>query len=87
MAKSFWESQGVPPAIDIDPETRSGVPVLKGTRFPVSHLLAEIANDRRIGEIANDWDLDIGLIKEFIQGLAISLDRPYISRHSDAVPT
>jgi len=64
-------------SVEIDAEIRSGVPVLKNTRFPISHLFAEIANDSKISEIVEEWDLDISLIKQLLIGLSICLDRPF----------
>ena len=67
-------------SVDVDPDIRSGVPVLKGTRFPVSHLLAELADDQDVSEIADAWDLDSEVIKKVLRGLSISLDRPFATK-------
>ncbi len=44
--------------VEMDPEKRAGVPVLRGTRFTVAQLLAELAEDRRMSEIASAFRLD-----------------------------
>jgi len=53
-----------------DPEIMSGVPVLKGTRFPIAQILAELANDYSISEIAEDFNLDENKITGFLNNLA-----------------
>jgi len=63
--------------VTIDPEIRGGVPVLKGTRVPIAQIIAELADDARASEIADDLDLDESLIDNLLEGIAIHLDRPY----------
>ena len=58
----------------IDPEIRNGVPVLKGTRFTIPQLLAEIADGRSVEQLARAFSLDIDRIRDFLHGLAIYLD-------------
>ncbi len=41
-----------------DPKIRGGVPVIKGTRFPVSRLLEELADDRTIDDVCMYFNLD-----------------------------
>lgn len=65
-------------SVAVDPFVRSGVPVLRGTRFTVSQLLGELADGRSVGELAEDFDLDLEQIKEFLYGLAIHMDRPVL---------
>ena len=62
--------------IEVHPQKRGGVPVLRGTRFTVAQLLAEIAEGRSVAELAEDFDLDLDLIKKCLQGLAQSFDSP-----------
>lgn len=50
-----------------------GEPVLKGTRFPVLRLLAEIAENRRLSEVCEDHDLDLQAAKMAL--LTLRLDR------------
>jgi uncharacterized protein (DUF433 family) len=68
---------------EVSPSKRGGVPVLKGTRFTLAQVLAEIAEGKSVPELAEDFELDLELIKEFLHGLAILLDRSY-STESDA---
>ena len=61
---------------ETNPKKCGGVPVLRGTRFTLAQVLAELADGRDVREIADDFDLQIELLKGFLQGLAICLDRP-----------
>ncbi len=63
--------------VEIDPETRSGVPLLRGTRFPVSRILADLADGLDVKEIADDYDLDLVLIMKLLDGMAAYLGRPF----------
>lgn len=65
-------------SVTVDPDIRGGVPVLKGTRIPVSQILAEIADDASVSEIAQDLDLDAELLVKLLEGMAIHLDRPFL---------
>ena len=58
---------------------RGGVPVIRGTRFTAAQVLAELADGRSVAELAEDFDLEIATIKQFLGGLAIILDRPFSS--------
>ncbi len=64
-------------SVEIDPSRRGGVPVLKGTRVAVAQILAEIADDAKVSEIADDLDLNEETIVKFLEGIAIHLDRPF----------
>jgi uncharacterized protein (DUF433 family) len=65
-------------SVDIDLEKRGGIPVVRGTRVPVATILAELAEDARLGEIAVDLDLDASVLRAIIHGIAIHLDRPFL---------
>jgi uncharacterized protein (DUF433 family) len=64
-------------SVDIDPEIRGGVPVLKNTRIPISQIIAEVADDSKISDIADDFNLDINILANLFEGIAIHLDRPF----------
>jgi uncharacterized protein (DUF433 family) len=64
-------------SVEIDPQKRGGVPVLKGTRITVARVIAELADDLSVSEIADDLDLDEMQIRCFLAGMAIHLDRPF----------
>ena len=63
-------------SIEIDPDIRSGVPVMRGTRVPLSQVLAEIADGASIEVIADDLEIDETPIREFIQSFSIFVDQP-----------
>jgi len=62
--------------VEVNLQKRGGVPVLKGTRFTVAQLLAEVAAGRSVPEIAEDFNLERNLIERLLDGLALSLDGP-----------
>lgn len=64
-------------SVEIDPDIRSGVPVLRGTRVPLSQALAEIAEGSSIVEIADDMEIDVSTIRGFIEGFSVWMDRPF----------
>src|SRR4051794_3090609 len=62
----------------IDADIRSGVPILKGTRISIAQVLTEIADGETVDGFADEYDIDADVIKKFLDGLAIHLDRPFI---------
>src|SRR5262245_60900557 len=62
--------------VEVHPDKRGGVPVLRGTRFTVAQLFAEIGEGRSLGEIASDFSLDLEVMKKLMEGFSIHLDRP-----------
>ncbi len=63
-------------SIEIDPDVISGVPVVRGTRISVARVLAEIADNASLSEIADNLQIDFQSLKNIIEGLSIRLDRP-----------
>jgi len=43
--------------IEIDPEIQHGKPVIKGTRVPVTRILAEVAAGTSFAEIEREYDV------------------------------
>lgn len=68
--------------VDSDPLVMGGVPVVKGTRMPVGMVLADIADDMRLSEIAEDLSLDRQSLVAILQYLATVIDRPANEYHS-----
>jgi uncharacterized protein (DUF433 family) len=64
--------------IECDPDLRSGVPVLRGTRFTVAHILGELAEGRSLAEIAKAFRLDAEQLRKLLESLAILVDRPAV---------
>jgi uncharacterized protein (DUF433 family) len=62
--------------IDVDPQRRGGVPVLKGTRFPVSQVLAQIAEGDSLADLVADLELEEARLRELFHGLANLFDQP-----------
>jgi uncharacterized protein (DUF433 family) len=65
-------------SIEIDPDRCCGRPVLRGTRFPLAQLVADVAVGRSLREVAADYDLDPALAEGAFRELATYLDRPGI---------
>jgi uncharacterized protein (DUF433 family) len=62
--------------VEVSLAIRGGIPVVKGTRFTVAQVLAELAEGRSIVEVADDFDLDLACLKNLLHSFAICLDRP-----------
>ncbi len=65
--------------VDVSPDSFGGVPLLKGSRIPVARVLAELAEDRKPSEIADELSLDPRLLTQMLTSLAIFLDWPLTS--------
>jgi uncharacterized protein (DUF433 family) len=63
--------------VEVDPERRGGVPVLKGTRVTVVEALGEIADSHCLQEIAHDFELDFENLKCLVDSLSLLFNRPY----------
>ena len=57
-----------------------GKATLPGTRFPVSLLLAELANNRSMEEIVENYDLSLSAVSSFLFRLASLLERPAVGQ-------
>lgn len=68
---------------EVNPRKCGGKPVLKGTRFTLAQLLAEVADGRDLPTIAEDFDLNLNTMIEFLQGFSIILDQPVFQHPSD----
>lgn len=62
--------------IDMNPDVCSGAPVVKGTRFTVAQFLAELADDRSVSEIADNFQLDKQALTNILQYLSDMYQRP-----------
>jgi uncharacterized protein (DUF433 family) len=61
--------------VEIDQNKLSGTPVLKGTRFPVYQLLAEMADSLFVRSLCHDFELDYKTVFSTIHAMAFSLGR------------
>jgi uncharacterized protein (DUF433 family) len=73
---ALWGHDALRNSVEIDPGRRSGVPVLKGTRFTVGQTLSELAESAGVPEVAAQFDLDEKVIRDFLYGLALLADKP-----------
>jgi uncharacterized protein (DUF433 family) len=62
-------------AVDVDPDRRGGVPLLKGTGFTVAQALAELADGSGVPELAERFNLDPEVIREILNGLSLMFQR------------
>lgn len=77
----------LPTCIEVNPNKRGGIPVIKGTRFTAAQALAEIADGRSVAELCEDFELDEESVKNLLRALSIYLDRPYIPSTHEDIPT
>ena len=63
--------------VEVDPDRLGGIPVLKGTRFSVAQVLAELAEGRSVQEVADDFDLNHEHVSNLLVGLGTILDRSF----------
>jgi uncharacterized protein (DUF433 family) len=63
--------------VEVNPGKHGGIPVLRGTRFPIAQVFAELSEGLSIEQLAADFDLDRDMLKHLLEGFAIQLDRPF----------
>lgn len=63
-------------AVDSKPQILGGAPVLKGTRFSIAQLFAELAEGESIDAIAADFELDRASLNSILHALAVCLEQP-----------
>lgn len=63
-------------SVESRPGKLGGAPVLKGTRFSVTQLLAELADSDAVEEIADNFELDKNEIRQFLHAFSVYLNRP-----------
>lgn len=56
------------------PDIRNGIPVIKGTHFPVFRLLAELSDGYSIHEVAEEFDITYDQLSLTLVDLAILLE-------------
>ncbi len=70
----------LPNCIEVSPDKRSGIPVLKGTRLPVAQIIAELAENQRLSKIVEDYELDEDLLVQLLQEISIHLNNSNLCR-------
>ncbi len=71
-----WAASALRDCVEVNPNKRGGIPVLKGTRFTIAQLFAELADGRNVVDVAEAFELDLDSVKTLLQGLSTHLDRP-----------
>lgn len=64
--------------IEIDRDKCSGVPMLKGTRFPIARILAEMTECVDYKEVAEDYNLESEDVKNALGEIAIMFDQKWV---------
>lgn len=77
LNRLFRALQLLKDSVEIDPERRGGYPVLAGTRFKASQLLAQIAEGDSIDDLEENLGLDRDVMQQFLRALSICLDRQW----------
>ncbi len=62
-------------AIEVNPNRCGGSPTVKGTRFTIAQLLAELAEGQSYKEIAKNFNIDSTSIQNALNALAIQFDK------------
>lgn len=65
-------------SVDIDPDKRHGIPVLKGTRFKAGQVLAQLADGDSVESLARELRLNQQTIVDFLHSLAILINQPML---------
>jgi uncharacterized protein (DUF433 family) len=62
-------------SIEVDPNRRGGIPVLRGTHFTIAQMLQELAEGKSIPDIARRFRIDPAKMRQILESLAIYMDR------------
>lgn len=62
--------------VEISSQKLGGIPVLRGTRFPVSQVLSQLADGDSVEEVAENFELDREQLTTLLHVLSAYLDRP-----------
>lgn len=62
--------------VEISPLKLGGVPVLRGTRFPIAQVLSHLADGDSVDDIAENFELDHEQLSKLLHVLFAYLDRP-----------
>lgn len=64
-------------SVEIDPKNHGGAPVIKGHRFMVAQLLAELAEgDFNVYELAIEFGFDVDEFRNVLKELSVFLSEP-----------
>lgn len=68
--------------IVVDKDIMGGTPVIKGTRFPVSQVLAELSEGYTVYDIADHFDYDPELVISVLKELADNISELIVKEMS-----
>ena len=74
---AFFGMESLRGCVEVDPDRRGGVPVLRGTRFTVAEALAELAESSGVREVAENFDLPDDALRDMLNSLSLLLNQPY----------
>lgn len=61
----------------VDPDRRGGIPCIKGTRFPLSTILAELATGMcTLRQVCTNYDLTYEVVEKALNSLSWLVDHP-----------
>lgn len=63
-------------SVDSRPQVLGGVPVLKGTRFSLAQLFAELAEGESVDTVADDFEVDRDSLSAILHAMAVCLNQP-----------
>jgi uncharacterized protein (DUF433 family) len=61
--------------VEVDPDKRGGIPVIRGTRLTVAEIIAELAEGKTIREISTRRTVEEDKLRKVLESLAIYMDR------------
>jgi uncharacterized protein (DUF433 family) len=62
-------------SVQIDKEVRGGVPVIRGTRVPLSLVFAEVRDSTFVDWLAKQLELERDVLHKLFDGLSIAFDK------------
>jgi uncharacterized protein (DUF433 family) len=76
-ARLTYAAHSLNGVIEISADRGGGLPVLAGTRFTISRIIAELADGMSVSKLSREFNLDKKKISELLHGIAIIFDRPF----------
>jgi len=77
ILEQLWRSSlALKDCIETSRNKLGGVPVLKGSGFPVHQVLSQLADGDSIDDLAENFELDRDQLSMLLHALATSLNRP-----------
>ena len=77
--RMFRAAQMIVEAVEVDEDRCGGIPVIRGTRFTVAQMIAQIADGDSVAVLADEFDLNKEDVVKCLHAISIALDRPFTS--------